>query len=362
MKVCCLVETVYQLINALNLLKNDLEFKNAEVDLFIRENHFANWEIIQSRIREVGKFNQVNTFQFPPFSNSNIINRLKQIPEFIFAKKMIERAVGKGYHFPAHEYNIILTPNCCQFFKYSLFCCNKATVYCYEDGSLTYSNQNWIVKEVSPLSQKILKLTNKIHMVFPERTYVNNYDLFEKSWDTKVCALPSLKHFIEKEKEIIEYVFGLPSCNYAENKLIYLTQPNPVSEEITKQIANALGKKIIVRYHPRNREAFYVDGEQDKSGAQWELICAEHITDEHILVGACSSAMLSPKMTFGKEPFLIFTYPIYEGKIEEKFIIASKEIVSNFKNTYKNKEKIFVVHSIEELSQTIKRLTERTAR
>ena len=41
MKVCCIVETIFQLMNTLNLLINDEEYQGAEIDLFVRKGHFA---------------------------------------------------------------------------------------------------------------------------------------------------------------------------------------------------------------------------------------------------------------------------------------------------------------------------------
>lgn len=347
MRVCCIVETVYQLINVLNLIQNDKEFSKATVDLFVRKNHFANEELYISRINEKNIVSEIVFFSFPDYSKSNFINHLRHIPESLFATNMISRAIGKEYRFRAKEYDAILTPNGCQFFKLAILCCTKAEVYCYEDGALSYSGYNWIESEVSSLSKKVLKITGKYDKLLPGRVYLYNPQLFEAHWKTEVHPIPPLADSLANEA--IHEIFGKPDCDYNRVKVVFLSQPTPVSESRTSEITDRIKGCFISRYHPRNNQDLHLNGINDHSSSLWELICAESIGDEHILIGAGSSAQISPKWLFGKEPYLIFTYPLYEN-MNQRFIESCETIVGKTRSIYQNPEKVIVVNSVDELN------------
>lgn len=356
MKICCIAETVFQLINVLNLRLSVNEFMNAAIDLYVRKEHFSGCQEYCERIRDTNLFRSIHYFEFKPYSDSNLINRLKQIPEFMFAKRVLSDALCDDAGFPANDYDIILTPNCCQFFKEAIFCCSRSKVYCYEDGTLSYSGRNWIVSEVSPLSKKILRLLHKEKHLFPERVYINNCNMFVSAWKADVIKIQSLQNTIKEYASLFRDIFGFPVCDYDVCKLIYLSQPNPVPFEISQKICDCLGANCIVRYHPRDHKDILYDGIQDRGSSQWELICADNITDEHVLIGACSSAQTSPKWFFNKEPYVIFTYEIYGDKLPSAFIEASKIIVEKTKSIYSNPQKVIVPKTIAELEEIVEEL------
>ncbi|MCR5149602.1 MAG: hypothetical protein K6B52_00055 [Clostridiales bacterium] len=350
MKVLCIAETVYQLINAVNLVVNDPEMSKAEVDLFVRKGHFANEDVYLERIIKERIFSAVNRYSFKDYSKFNFINHLRHVSDILFASRIIGRACS--IRFRPRKYDVILTPNGCQFFKYSVLCCKKAVVYCYEDGALSYGNVNWIEREVSPLSKKILKITGQYKKLLPERVYLYNPSFFMKSWETDVCKLPPMKDAVKSD--LMHRIFGKPECDYAGVKTVFLSQPAPVSEKVTQRIAKGINVQFISRLHPRNSQNLCIKGIIDHSSSLWEMICAEYITDSHILIGACSSAQTSPKWLFGKEPYLIFTYPLYED-IEHRFIKVSEEIVTKTRIMYQNPDKIAVVYSVDELNECIQK-------
>lgn len=358
MKVCCIVETVFQMINALNLLMFDDDFKGTEIDLFVRKDHFSNSTKYSEKIRETGYFHEINYFNFSEYSSSNLVNHLKHIPELFFAKNEISKAVGNGYKFKADSYDVLLTPNGCQFFKLAMVCCNNANIYCYEDGTLSYSNKNWISNEVSELSKKVLGILGKGDRILPSRVYLNNPELYTSTWNAEIKALPQLKGTMLENRDLFFNIFGDSICDYNNNKIIYCAQPSPVPDDISIDICNGIKQEHICRYHPRNEKSLVLNGLQDRGSSQWELICADCITDNHILIGACSSAQVSSKWFFDKEPYVIFTYPIYGNKVPAEFVEVSKSIVETTRGIYKNPEKVIVVKTIEELNNAINSIVE----
>lgn len=341
------------MVNALNLLLFDEGFQGAETDLFVRRRHFINSTAYSEKIRQTGRFHEINYFEFKEYSSSNLVNHLKHIPELFSPRREIEKAVGEGYCFRAKDYDVLLTPNGCQFFKLAMLCCDRARIYCYEDGTLSYTNKNWISSEVSGLSKKALDILGKGGRLYPSRVYLNNPALYTSAWDAEVLALPPLKETMESHRDLFFNIFGAPACDYKGSSVIFCAQPNPVSSDISLDICSSIKQPCICRYHPRNEDSFVLKGSQDRGSSQWELICADYIGDDHILVGACSSAQISPKWFFDKEPYVIFTYPIYGDRLPAKFIEASKTILQKTREIYRQPEKVIVVDTIENLNKVI---------
>lgn len=355
MKICCVVETTFQLINAINLLVNDEEFSNAEIDLFVRDKHFANSDEYCKNIKEMKLFNEVNLFNLNyNFSKFNIINHLRNIPKFLFAGKTVSKAIGNGYRFRKNTYDVIMTPNGCVFFKLAMFNNPNAKIYCYEDGILSYSGENWISNDISKTSQIFMKLIGRSTDWLPERLYINNTKLCNVSWGAQLLPLPDLGKILSVKDNIFTKIFGAPLCDYDKNTTIFLSQP--LNEDVTVKISNAIKDTYIARYHPRDNKELLLGEIHDRSSSQWELICAQSITDKHVLIGACSTAQVSPKWMFDKEPYLIFTYPVYGDAVNENFIRISKDIVKTTKEIYRNPEKIFVANTADEINDILEKI------
>lgn len=355
MKICCVVETPFQMINAINLLVNDEEFSGAEIDLFVHDNHFANSDKYCDRIKELELFNEVNLFNLnAKFSRFSIINYLKNIPQYLFSGKTINRAIGNRYKVKKNTYDIIFTPNACVFFKLIMLCNSAAKVYCYEDGIMSYSGQNWILNSTSKYGQLFMKLIGRSTDWLPERLYVNNTELCEVIWCDQLLSLPNLEKALSATNNIFGKIFGEPECDYDKNTIVFLSQP--LSEDVTVEIADTIKYSYITRYHPRDNTELLLGKIYDKSSSHWELICAQNITDKHVLIGACSTAQVSPKWMFDKEPYLIFTYPMYAKTGNTRFVDISKYIVKTTKEIYRNPEKIFVANTADEINDILEKI------
>lgn len=357
MKVCCIVETVFQLMNILNLLINDKEYQGAEIDLFVRKGHFAHYDEYCERIRDKGLFHEINYFKFQDYSKSNFINHLRHVMELFWAKTIISKAISKDYDFKANDYDIVLAACACQFYKMALLCCKKAKFYAIEDGTLTYCNFNWSDLYLSPLSKILLSLYGLSDKLQPKRLYLNHPEKFSSTIQTEVLNLPNFNDSIVKHKSLFEDIFGKPTCDYQKTKVVFAAQPAPVPETMTSQITHTMPCEYICRYHPRNSQDCDFGGQADRGSSQWELICAEYLTDNHILVGGYSTAMLTPKWFFDREPYLLFIYPIYSEKLPSETLEACKKIVSEIKKSYREPSKIFVVNDIRDLNELLVKLT-----
>ena len=95
-----------------------------------------------------------------------------------------------------------------------------------------------------------------------------------------------------------------------------------------------------------NLEYVYIDSSSNR--VPFESLLADIDTENFILITTDSSATLTPKYMFDKEPYVIYLYHITQNRLESD-IQNRDQLVQNLKNMYKNKEKIFVPNTLEEL-------------
>ena len=99
---------------------------------------------------------------------------------------------------------------------------------------------------------------------------------------------------------------------------------------------------VIVRPHPRDRNLTRYKGFViDESKCLWEMRIANIDIENKVLISDFSTAQITPKMLFDKEPILIFTEYLNQ---EEKGTInpESIEMIENIKKNYRDKKRIIV--------------------
>lgn len=106
------------------------------------------------------------------------------------------------------------------------------------------------------------------------------------------------------------------------------------------------------RPHPRKLDfsdvpdSFDIDQQRDFWEASWML----GIYDEHTaLIGAGSTALLTPKIMFDKEPFVIFTHRL----VNDGFDNNSEESYEDILDRYTNKYRVIAPKTINELEDAL---------
>ena len=104
----------------------------------------------------------------------------------------------------------------------------------------------------------------------------------------------------------------------------------------------------VYRPHPAEfLHKKYIDGKVDDNLNFWELDCYENVTDETVLVSFYSTAAISPKLLYDKEPILVFLFPLcsyYDNKKNDY-----EYFLETVKSQYKDKWKIMIAHDMSEL-------------
>lgn len=167
----------------------------------------------------------------------------------------------------------------------------------------------------------------------------------------------------EKERKSIREVFGYRNSTF--EKYVYLNQPiqelskdrdiTQVERQVVRALKDIIGNEIRIRMHPRTNDTRIYSGMiVDTDSNMWELKCSEgSIGDSSVLISSFSTAQFSPKFLFDKEPYVIFTYKLYDSVFDSEVITRMNQMVEKLRTTYRDKEKITVLSTLEELPEKI---------
>jgi hypothetical protein len=247
----------------------------------------------------------------------------------------------------------------------------NAEVYFIEDGLSSYTSRT-----VDPLSRSIyFRLADKIFFhrnllsdVKMQLLYVPKMYLGDIG-STKQLPVRNPENNIFYNR-IFEYK---DNAIYDSHKFVYLgavykelnnltLNPNNVSNDLEDKCrfivdgAMKVPKKnsFVYRAHPLENidEDHYKEFcEFDTCNNMWEIECQNTITNNHVLVSFFSTASFTPKMLYGKEPYVIFLYKI----LDVEFFNACK-LVYSLQAIYSNPQKIILVENLDELFTVIEKL------
>jgi hypothetical protein len=112
---------------------------------------------------------------------------------------------------------------------------------------------------------------------------------------------------------------------------------------------------FVYRVHPIEKieNSFYKNFcKLDKYQNMWEIECQNSITSDHILMSFFSTASFTPKLLYGKEPYLIFL-----DRLTGYDFLNSDNLIRGLKSLYKNPKKIMQPKSVDELFEIIENLS-----
>lgn len=194
--------------------------------------------------------------------------------------------------------------------------------------------------------------------LYPQVMYVNNVEACNIEWNVPVKALPDMSHSDKSFMEVIHRVFKEPVQEYKKLHYVVLSQPSDgiiQKEDQVVSLCNQMGLNYIYRPHPREERQDVNVPILDDSGVLWEMVCAEDISEKHVLIGKCSTAQFSPKLLFGKEPYLIFTHKLYKYD-DHNLCDKYHSLCETIKQSYSIKEKVYEVDDLEDLKRAIENI------
>lgn len=353
MKYAICAATPFQLLNALNLVVNHLK-EDDEKDLFFRNFSDEMAEYLE-KLRGYNLFDHI--YEYDLNVKRDLLNDFVQarFPS-LYLKGLIKP------EFVIHECDY----NCITVTSGTELECALSRIYCdaktiaYDDGLGSYIGDMIHDKKMHLLWRICGRNNDHIR---PDALYINNIEFCQSTISNNHIALKRFAESSEKYRKMVLDIFGIKISElYRTHRICYLTQPKEryFSDSVTsKEIERILlefSDDCFVRVHPRDTEKNRIEEifQVDDSKGVWELICQTAITNKHILIGGVSTAQLIPKLLYNMEPWLIFTYKLYSvDKKYSKDYQTYEALVKRIQMAYKDKYKIFIPESLEELVKNI---------
>jgi hypothetical protein len=217
-------------------------------------------------------------------------------------------------------------------------------------------------------------LHKKTHLDRVSEAYFSAPDLYPYETGFPVKKVPPLT---KEGREIIESMFNMQ--NIKDNNLlnsyscVILSEPttvelkkqedvdkyNRVEEDILDALADVMGaENTVIKVHPIDPNF-----KNDKIKTYYTKLPMESLllsmdADSKIFVSPMSTAMLTPRLLFGKVPFLVFTYKMLMGPIlahvgDEAHLGRYIAFVNNFIAAYPDPSKCAAPGSIGELKEVL---------
>lgn len=298
-KIAFVCGTPLQIIGAMSIAV-ELKRNGALCDVFLRHD-FADSHDAANGLREYGPFDNVYDVGYSSEGNWSIRGNenfhLEPPYAEVAAASLLDQAGGqtdgRGYDdvFCSYPYDTGLY----------LMAVNdgRSRLHRYDDGIGSY-------------------LGDAMNMHGFVDTWLFRPDMIDNTSDneTPVKRIPFDKAIVL----MAESVFGgCDMSQYKGKRIVLLTQPVDTFEDrraVDKKIRDALApyaKSVIIRKHPRDDEPDDERFDYDTVGSPWELICTlGGVTDDSILIGACSTAQAMPHMIGDSHSHAIFTQEMYK--------------------------------------------------
>ncbi len=349
-------DTPYQICGAVNFVAENMENSAGVSDIFIYH-QFAGSQGVSDRLRQSGLFN--NVYDIMPYHGNKVwYAKLRTFWRLLAPRHTLHvHTMGTAQYDTKGYSNLVLffftsfTHSLRQVFS-------DAQVLMIEDGTGSYFGN-----VETDYRTGLFRFYNRFFMngaldYHPQRLYVNNPSICSSTVTDDIRALPKLDENNSTLK-VIEGVFDYRDNLIYNNKpIVYLTQPlDEVKGSITGAHETLLEtlwkyrKKTIVRIHPRQNNVDTDGLAIDEINNLWELECTHHITDNHILIAAFSTAQLTPKLLSDAEPYLIFAYRLFFTEIDSEYWKGTETLIEKFRGLYRQLEKIYVPESMEELQK-----------
>lgn len=350
MRVSLIIGSAFQAYNAIRVINCDDEIKNAEIDLFFRTN-FRNADRILNYLESIGRFSNIYTFteRLPKGIKRKIECAYGALIPNIYCCRKIGKnrlshydVVVSGYYTNFTISMVLANPNC--------------RIILYEDGIGSYLPNGY---DVFSERIKLYKVLGKKFPEFrPSLLYLNNPECSLSEYRNVIAKIDPSKTNKTNLQDMFQYK---QDETYKLNNIIYLSQPptKKFSAADNIRVENVLKRyndAILCRLHPNEKDNSKGFEHLDTTMNMWELVCEYEISNNHVLIGIESTAQLTPKLLFDKEPWLVFTYKLYSNSQVADQFDSLNSVMKILQEKYRNKDKILIPETIDELDKVISNL------
>lgn len=355
--------TQLHIFNAVNMLYT--VHKGKKADIFVL-NHFVSAPAICEKLEASGVFEQVILIDNK--NDKSIASLFKRVYQTVFLPKDIADIVNNK------EYEEVVFFSNDHLMAASLIRPvlkrNKSARFALgEDGVGSYFADLHVPNAKVKLILRLLGRDRYLEKI--DSQYIYQPELMVGQHDLTLLRIP-MPGFDGAIKIAYRAIFGAKEHEinnvypYTE-KAIYLQQPFAEdgllgefkSEQAVLDVLESFfGRdEFLVKLHLRSKPERYEKYRHTKDTTLWEYVWCEKSLENKLLITPVSTAALSPKMFFGKEPVIIFTYRLFDKALTENPAYKNMiDFVMRFRDCYTNKDRIFIPQNLQELREILESL------
>lgn len=233
---------------------------------------------------------------------------------------------------------------------------NPKTQYkCYEEGEGSYR----LPCTNALKSNEISYLENKLHIKMPE---IPNLMLFYLPSCVSPIVTAPIDNMPHVSKTLICDVYSkiweIDKSKYKYD--IFFMALGDYNQALTFSIYNELSSlqsiKIAVKAHPRYIAPFWGKDIEllDCGTTPWEIVCGNITSiDSSLLIGVYSTALVTARSVYNKEPYIVFLNDLVELPEEQRISKIQKTFLEKFIQTYRDKSRLFFPKSFDELLKCV---------
>lgn len=312
---CFFCTTPFQVMSALLLTRHE----KLLADLYIVP-QFKNAGILAKNIRKCEIFEEVvvvntNEFERYKLNRFKIFVYLGIIRNYIGIDKIARKILIADREYT--DMYISSKANVGRLIMLYLYKHNQLpTIHHFDDGESSYNNKKII--EASRYDKYIRRLIfgNGVTNISAENLYLYAPELYfslNPESEQHVLAMPI---FDETDRNILNEVFGMTEEKQINEQVVIIDikKDENISkagkvylEELYTKIADIMGtSNVVIKKHPRDMgEELNGIKYYKEDSIPFELFCMNENVNNKILISAGSTAIVLPKILFGKEPQVI---------------------------------------------------------
>lgn len=351
MKDIYLVDTPLQIYNS---VIHKLSHNNFLSDIII-VNKFNNADILAERLRKLKIFEKVFLVNIGEKGLvRNIWTVIGIFSPFLYTRLFLKLNIRKS------NYAAVYISFSTKIFDNIINASGADRIYGIEDGIGTYYGD--VFRQYADYKYLFIRKFLR-HDYSIDKLFIKNMDYYEGTYKDRIEYLGVID---DRCNSVLNKLFPIDAYSniYEKKKFIYLNEPmvdyavsHIDNEEIIfKSIHKSLGNNMLVRLHPRETKRFiYSKALVDYGASMWEHMCRNYIDDNSVLISICSTAQFVPKFIYNREPFVVFTFKLYND-LDEKERRKNYQLYKMLKKAYKNSERVIAVSSIEKMNDMLFRL------
>lgn len=357
---CYFCTTPFQMISAMLLVKENQE----NADLYVIK-QFDLAEEYCERLKELKLFRNVSLiYEQDVYLHKMVDNRL--LRHFGIAKSYLQVSkfaqnvlVSNTSYARMYVSSRAYIGRMIQFY----FIKNKTgtEIIYFDDGEGSYfNNELYVPSRADGILRKVLFGQESINT--DHKRYLYDINIFKQLNDeTNIESMPA----ILKNDEIvraINYVFAVSKEVIPKERVMIfdtLTEGSERDElDACYQMAQEfLGNDhVVLKRHPRDDQALRFEiNEYKNASIPFEALSMNLPMDEMLLISFSSTALSTPKIVFGQEPYMILLFDLLEYR--DPLADKRRQFYEILNNCYNKHDRIFIPKTMDEYKAALKEVS-----